>query len=116
MRSVLLVLAIVAPLALSVAAPVASADDGCTFAQGTTTCVATTRRTETTERIVVSGCLSGPTGVPGRRTTTFRDTFLVTETTTTRAHGRQGPIYDSRSAVTRMLVTSIQISSVCEPL
>lgn len=116
MRNMFLVLAVVAPLALSAVAPVASADDGCTFEHGTTTCVTTTRHTEITERIVVSGCLSGPTGVPGRRTTTFRDTFLVTATTTTRAHGRQGPIYDSQTDVTRTLVSSAQISSVCEPL
>ena len=89
-------------------------DPGCTFDTGTTTCVSTTETTVTSTHVAVSGCNYGPTGIPSRRSRTFEDTFLVTATTTTLQHGRQGAVYDSSTETTRTLVSSVQISDVCE--
>jgi len=88
----------------------------CAFSRGTTTCVATAQYTETTTHDEISGCLFGPSSVPGRRARTFRDTFLVTESTTTLQHGRHGKVYDISTASSRELVSSVQIADVCTPL
>ena len=88
----------------------------CTFDRGTTRCVSTTQHTETDTHQVVGGCVAGPAGVPGRRTTTYLDTYLVTETTTTSMHGLSGKTFDSQTSETRVLIDSHQISSVCEPI
>ena len=90
------------------------ADDGCAFARGTTTCTTTSQSTETSTHVATAGCLYGPGGIPARRSLTFLDTYLVTVTTTTLAHGVEGPVYDTSTEVTRVLQSSTLISSVCE--
>lgn len=79
--------------------------DGCTFSQGVTTCTSFQTREETRQRTVVSGCLAGPTGVPGRRTTVFEDAILVTTTTTT-----------TQTTEMTEIISSRELSSVCEPI
>jgi hypothetical protein len=88
----------------------------CTFSNGTTTCITTVTTTETGTHQAFSGCLYGPYAAPGRRIRTFEDTYTVTETTTTLQHGKSGAVYDTQSDTTRQLVSSRQISDVCEPL
>jgi hypothetical protein len=88
----------------------------CTFSRGTTTCVTTTQHEETTTHQVFGSCVAGPSGQPGRRITTFEDRYLVTETTTTSSHGRSGHVYSSNTETTRVLVSSREISRVCEAL
>ena len=41
---------------------------------------------------------------------------MVTETTTTLQHGKSGAVYDTHADTTRQLVSSRQISDVCEPI
>ncbi len=90
--------------------------DGCTFSQGVTNCTSFQTRQETRQRTVVSGCLAGPTGVPGRRTTVFEDAILVTTTTTTKAHGIEGPVFDTQTTEMTEIISSRELSSVCEPI
>lgn len=109
----------VPPFALSLLASLAAARPDaatCAFSRGTTTCVTTAQHTETSTHDEISGCLFGPSSVPGRRARTFRDTFLVTESTTTLQHGRRGRVYDTSTAVSRELVSSVQIADVCQPI
>lgn len=93
-----------------------SLDVGCVFANGVTTCTSVDEYTYTTLRSAVSGCLYGPNAIPGRRTRTFEDTYLVSVTTTTVSHGKSGPVYDSSSTSSQTLIGSQQISDVCEPI
>jgi hypothetical protein len=113
-------LALRAPLATprpSGAAAGAPADASCTFARGTTSCTTVVARfTETETRALVSGCVAGPTGQPGRRPRTLLDTYQVTVTTTALSRGRGGPVYDSSTDTERLLVSSVEISNVCDPL
>lgn len=103
--------------AIALAFPTSSpAVHECTFERGTTTCVSVEQSAETELRNVFSGCLAGPTGQPGRRVTTWEDTYIVTTTTTTFSHGRNGRTYDTVVEVTRELTTSRTVNSVCEPL
>src|SRR3954469_18030201 len=104
-----------AVLTLVLAALPASADDnGCTFARGTTTCITDATRSETVTVQMISGCLYGSDAVAGRRTRTFDYTYLVTDETTTLAHGMEGPVYSSQTAeISRTLESSVQISDVC---
>ena len=88
----------------------------CTFDRGVTTCVSVVERIETVERVVTSGCLAGPTGVPGVRRTVFSDTYTVVEHTVTESHGRNGPQFDATTSTVRTLTGSTQISSTCEPI
>jgi hypothetical protein len=88
----------------------------CAFSRGVSTCTSETTSIETTTRTVFSGCVAGPTGVPGRRTTVFEDTVQVTTMTTTMAHGRQGPVFSSDVSESRELLASREVSSVCEAL
>jgi hypothetical protein len=105
---------------LTEGAPQAEQDDPeentCSFARGTTTCVSSVQYVETTTHAEYSGCLYGPNGVPGARTRTFSDTYLVTATTTTLSRGQFGPVYDSTTVTTRVLTSSILISDVCAPI
>lgn len=88
----------------------------CTFDEGITTCVIVDQVTQTTTHIETSGCVAfnGSEFVPGRRSRTYSDTFLITATTTTYAHGKNGPVYDHTTDVTRTLQSSVLISDVCE--
>ena len=88
----------------------------CSFDRGVTTCVSITERTETAERIVTSGCVAGPTGVPGVRRTTYRDTYTIIEVTETKSHGHQGIEFDTTTSTTRVLTSSVELSSTCEPI
>jgi len=92
--------------------------DNCTFERGTTTCTFVTQRSETVTRQVYSGCVVGPffPPRPGRRITTYEDTYLVTTTTTTYQHGRNGKVYDSTTTEERVLESSRLVSMVCEPI
>jgi hypothetical protein len=90
--------------------------DGCEFSRGTTTCTTTTQYTETSNHSVYSGCVAGPTGQPGRRVSTFEDTYLVTRTTTTYQHGHNGKVYDTQTTEQRELQSSRQVSSTCDAL
>lgn len=65
---------------------------------------------------VFSGCLADATGQPGRRVTKWEDPYLVTTTTTTNFHGRNGRTYDTVVEVTRELTTSGILGSVREAL
>jgi hypothetical protein len=88
---------------------------GCTFDRGTSTCVATTERFETSTHDVFSGCVAGPPPFkPGRRIRTFEDTYSIVTTTTTYQHGRNGKVYDTEITEQRQLVSSREISSTCE--
>jgi hypothetical protein len=90
-------------------------EPGCSFDRGTTSCVSSVSHTETSTHQVFSGCVAGPPPFhPGRRVTTFDDTWLVTVTTTSKRHGRAGVEYESSATESRELVGSRQISSVCE--
>lgn len=91
-------------------------DSNCVFANGSTTCTSVDQYTYTTLRSLVSGCLYGPNALPGRRTRTFEDTYQVTVTTTTVSHGKSGPVYDTTSSSIETLISSRQISDVCEPI
>ena len=88
----------------------------CSFAAGTLTCVYVDQVYQTSTHTAVSGCLAGPTGVPGRRERVFEDTYLVTATTTTLQRGYAGIIYDHSTVVTRTLVSSTLISDTCTAL
>jgi hypothetical protein len=91
---------------------------GCTFSRGVTTCVAITQHTEQSTHSEISGCTVGPgfPPIPGARTRTFLDVFLVTETTTTLRHGRAGAVFDTQTTTTRQLQSSTLISDVCVPI
>ncbi|MEA2766697.1 MAG: hypothetical protein QOK07_3101 [Gemmatimonadaceae bacterium] len=101
----------------AVAKAATASDDNCSFSRGTTTCVSSVQSVETATHTEYSGCLYGPNGVPGARTRTFSDTYLVTTTTTTLSRGQFGPVYDSSTAVTNRVPTgSTLISDVCSPI
>ena len=91
-------------------------ETGCTFIRGVTTCVSEVSSTETEERVVTSGCIAGPIGVPGVRRTTFLDTYIVTEQTITRSHGRSGGTFEITTSRSRVLTSSVLVSSTCEPI
>lgn len=116
MRSRAPILATVALLIFAGAPRVARAASMCTFDRGTTTCTSVVQSTTTGTHTAVSGCLAGPTGVPGRRERTFQDTYLVTVTTTTLSHGRHGPVYDSRTDTMRQVTSSTLLSDTCQTL
>ena len=108
-----------APLSASAVASASAAPEttsSCTFNAGTLTCVYVDVVFQTSTHTAVSGCLYGPTGVPGRRERVFEDTFKLTATTTTLRHGYAGSLYDVSTAVTRELQSSVQISDTCLPL
>jgi hypothetical protein len=92
------------------------ADENCTFSRGTTTCVSTVQYQETVTVQMYSGCLYGPSGVPGRKIRTFSNTYLVTATTTTLRRGKSGNIYRSQTVTTRQLLSSRFVSEICEPI
>jgi hypothetical protein len=91
---------------------------GCSFSRGVTTCVTVTQHTEQSFHTETSGCTVGPAfpPVPGARTRTFLDVFLVTETTTTLQHGRAGKVFDTQTTTERQLLSSTLISDVCMPI
>jgi hypothetical protein len=103
-------------LAVARVASAPSTDARCTFDSGTLRCVTVDETTVTRLRTVVSGCLAGPTGVPGRRETTFHDTFLVTTVTTSLRRGYAGIVYDTSTSTTETLISSVQLSSTCTPI
>ncbi len=115
MRAIPTALLVLALAAGALPPPAARAATSCTFERGITTCVTTEQSTQTERRTLVSGCLYGPQGVPGRRSRIFEDIYLLTITTTTRQHGRHGRIFDWWTEVTRVLVESRQIADLCEP-
>ncbi len=90
----------------------------CRFARGVTTCVATASHVETTTHSEVSGCLAfdGTGFVPGRRTRTFQDQTRVTETTTTRRHGRQGAVFATSTTTQTEPLGSTLVSDDCVAL
>jgi hypothetical protein len=90
-----------------------STDAGCTFDAGTLTCVTVEQSSVTRLRTMVSGCLAGPTGVPGRRETTYQDTFLVTATTVSLRRGYAGVIYNLSTSTTETLTNSVLLTSTC---
>ncbi len=92
------------------------ADESCSFDRGTTTCVTTTQSTETEMRRLVSGCLYGPLAVPGRRERIFEDRYLVTVTTTTLQHGKEGKVYETRTETSRSLLGSQLVADTCVPV
>ncbi|PYM65947.1 MAG: hypothetical protein DMD79_03880 [Candidatus Rokuibacteriota bacterium] len=73
-----------------------------------------TQRVSASTHAEVSGCQYGPTGIPGRRTRTFADVLLVTETTTTRQHGRHGAVFDTSTATRTERLSSSLVSDVCD--
>jgi hypothetical protein len=75
-------------------------DKDCSDSRGRTTCYPV-QYTETSTRVVYGSCVAGPSGVPGRSTVTYTDTYLVTVT---------------RTGTTRVLISSREISRTCEPL
>jgi hypothetical protein len=90
-------------------------DPGCSFDRGTNTCVTTSERTEVSTHQQFSGCVAGPPPFrPGRKVRTFEDTYLVTTTTTTLQHGLNGETFETQSSEARTLVSSREISSICE--
>ena len=89
---------------------------GCTFDSGTTTCVEVSVSTVEQTQTLVSGCLFGPEGVPGRRERVFELTVQITATTTTLNHGLEGVIYEVSTAFSSEVVASRQISDVCSPI
>jgi Tol biopolymer transport system component len=93
----------------------AAVEADCRFSRGVTTCTTTTQHVETSTHAEISGCMTfnGSQFVPGRRTRTFNDQTSVSETTTTLAHGRHGPVFDTSSSTTRGAVTSILVSDEC---
>jgi hypothetical protein len=92
------------------------ADENCSYSRGTTTCVTTVTYQETSTHSEYSGCRAGPNAVPGSRVRTFRDTYLVTVTTTTLRRGKSGKIYSSQTLTTRQLLSSTLVSDVCQPI
>jgi hypothetical protein len=98
------------------ASPTAGSSDDCTFSQGTTTCIFTYQYTEKITHLETSGCLYGPYGIPGRRTRTIEETYLVTVTVASYIHGKSGAPYDVESASTRDFISRVTISDVCEVL
>ena len=128
MRTALLV-ALIAMVAVSASAFFAgdpaeaarSAPDGCVAQKhdrAKLVCTSTTERIETTDVTMVSGCVAGPTGVPGRRTRVFRDTYLVTETTTTgyKNNNQKKVVFTRTEEAGRQFISRQEISSTCEPL
>jgi hypothetical protein len=107
-----------AQAAVEVSAAAPPTAPGCTFSRGVTTCITITQHEEQSTHTEVSGCAFGPTipPIPGRRTRTFLDLFLVTETTTTLQHGRAGKVFDTQTTTERQLLSSTLLSDVCEPL
>ncbi len=91
-------------------------DPGCTFDRGTTTCVIVDTSTTVTRITMTSGCMYGPEGRPGRRERVYDQTWLITATTTTYAHGRNGPVYDHTTTVTRTLQGMELVSDTCYPM
>jgi hypothetical protein len=99
------------------AANAGDGEDGfCSFSRGVTTCVTTTQHQETGSHVEYSGCRYGPSGVPGRRSRTFSDTYLVTVMTTTLRRGRSDHVFSTQTTTSRQLIGSTQISDVCEPI
>ena len=88
----------------------------CTFDAGTLTCVYVDVVYQTSTHTAVSGCLYGPTGLPGRRERVFEDTYKLTAVTTTLRHGYAGSLYNVSTTVTRTLESSVQISDTCSPI
>jgi hypothetical protein len=90
----------------------------CRFTRGVTTCVATTIHVESTTHAEVSGCLAfdGTGFVPGRRTRTFQDEIRVTETTTTRRHGRQGAVFATSTTTRTEPLVSTLVADDCVAL
>jgi hypothetical protein len=93
-----------------------TSQENCTFSRGTTTCTSTVQYQETVTESVYSGCVAGPTGVPGRRVTTSSNTYTVIETTTTLRRGKSDKVYSSQTVRTRTLVSSIPLSTTCDPI
>jgi hypothetical protein len=91
-------------------------EDNCTFSRGTTTCTTTVQHQETSSHSEYSGCLYGPNGEPGARVRTFSDVYLVTVTTTTYRRGKSDHVYDSQTTTSRQLISSRQVSDVCQPI
>src|SRR5438128_765247 len=91
-----------------------SQPSNCSFSRGVTACVTTAQRQENSTHAEVSGCQYGPMGIPGRRTRTFADVLLVTETTTTRQHGRHGAVFDTSTATRTERLSSSLVSDVCD--
>ena len=89
----------------------------CQFDRGVTTCVSTSSQTVVTTTQETSGCFVtvGTAEVPGIRTRTFLNHFLVTTTTTTRAHGRCGRVFDSSSSEQQQLQFRDLVADVCVP-
>ena len=92
------------------------AQTSCSFSRGTTTCVTKVQFTETRTHQEFGGCLAGPFGVPGRRVSTVENTYLVTQTTTQLSHGKSGKIYSTTVTRSEVLVSSREVSRVCEPI
>ncbi len=90
----------------------------CSFDRGTTTCVTTEQYTETSSHVEYSGCLAGPPPDfrTGSRARTFSDSWQVTITTTTLYRGRSDRSYDTSSSTSRLLLSSVLVSDVCEPI
>lgn len=116
MRAVITALLVLALAAGLLPPATARAATTCTFERGTNTCVTVEHSTQTEPRTLTSGCLYGPQSQPGRRSRIFEDTYLITTTTTTLQHGRNGRVYESWTEVTRELVESRQIADLCEPI
>jgi hypothetical protein len=94
-------------------------DESCSFSRGTTTCVSTVSFEEKTTHQEISGCSVGPffPPVPGRRTRTFDDTYLVTVQHITYYRGRSNHAYASEDRETsRVLESSTQVSDKCEAI
>jgi len=106
------------PTAAEQRSAAATEPPGCTFAHGVTTCVTTTQHVETTTHGEVSGCMAfnGSAFVPGRRTRTFEDQVMVTLTTATRRHGRQGAVIDTQTTSQSQILSSRLVSDVCQPI
>jgi hypothetical protein len=100
----------------SLAAHATTDQESCTFSRGTTTCTSAVQYQETSSHSEYSGCLYGPNGVPGSRVRTFSDVYLVTVTTTTYRRGKSDHVYDSQTTTSRQLLSSRQVSDVCQPI
>jgi hypothetical protein len=91
----------------------------CRFDKGVTTCTRiVSQETHTGAHDEVSGCMTfdGTSFVPGRRTRSFSDTFVVTTTEMTRAHGRCGRIFESSTTQQQELASSVMTSDRCEAI
>jgi hypothetical protein len=108
-------LAVVTLLALALVPHAVGAAATCTFDRGITTCSTVAQSTETQTHTAISGCLYGPAAIPSRRERVFEDVYLVTTTTTTLQHGKEGPVYDSQTSSTRALQSSRLVSDTCLP-